>query len=179
MQLPNTFCLNELKRYLIYFCLGCFVYDKITLRNLITKIHFLIALCVFIGLYVLKSYFPLVGLEFLAAIFGIIFIMNFSEFLGKFSEKITKPLLVMATCSYTIYLFHTTFMGFHKALLIKPLHGNIMQNELIFIASGLIVITIGVIVPILLHLFVVQNSKVFSFLIWDKVYREREKMKLQ
>jgi len=172
VEFPHIFSLAELKSKFIYFCLGCLVSDRTVLRDLPIKMNILIPLFVFIvfcmsTLYIQSGFWKsITGL--LTSIAGVMFILGFSEFLSKFSSKITKPLLIVATCSYTIYLFHTTFMGFAKSALMKPLHGNIVQNELIFIVSGVIVITIGVIAPIFLHLFVVKHSKVFSFLIGTK-----------
>jgi len=169
---PQMFSLAQLKSKFVYFCLGCLVSDRKALRNFPTKTNILIPLFVFIAFCVLRFYIqPGFGesiSDLLTSIAGVMFVLSFSEFLGKLSEKITKPLLVVAACSYTIYSFHTTFMGIVKALLMKILHENMVQNELIFIVSGVIVITTGVIVPILLHYFVVRHSKVFAFLIGAK-----------
>jgi len=182
MEFPYLFSLAQLKSKFIYFCLGCLVSDRTMLRNIPTKINTLIPLFLFIALCISTFYIQPVFMKTIAglltSIAGVLFVLSFSEFLSKFSKKITKPLLVVAVCSYTIYLFHTTFMGFAKAMLMK-LYGNMVQNDLIFIVSGLIVITTGVIGPILLHLFVAKHSKVFSFLIGTKFLGEEEKNKKQ
>ena len=172
VEFPNILSLADLKPRFVYFCLGCLVSDRTMLRNLPAKINTLIPLFIFIVLCVSGFYIQSVFLknifDLLTSLAGVLFVLSFSELFGKFSEKITKPLLIVAGCSYTVYLFHTTFMGFAKAVVMKLLHGNMVQNELIFIVSGLIVITTGVAVPILLHLFVVKRSKLFSFLIGAK-----------
>ena len=183
IEFPHIFSFADLKSKFVYFCLGCFVSDRTMLRNLPTKINTLISLLIFIVLCVSMFYIQPFYLKsitgLLTSMAGVMFVLSFSEFLGKFSEKITKPLLVVAGCSYTIYLFHTTFMGFAKAIIMKLFHGDMAQNELIFIVSGLIVITTGVIAPVLLHLLVVKHSKVFSFLIGTKFLGKKEKVKSQ
>ena len=182
IEFPSIFSLAQLKSKFIFFCLGCLVSDITMLRNLPIKINTLIPFSIFIALCVSTFYIQLgfgksiAGL--LTSISGVIFVLSFSEFCSKLSEKIVKPLLVVASCSYTIYLFHTTFMGLAKALLMKLLHGNMVQNEVVFAVSGIIVITTGVIVPIFLHFFVVRYSKIFSFLIGTK-FLGREKKERQ
>ena len=180
VEFPDFFSLADLKPRFLYFCLGCLVCDITMLRNLPTKMNILIPVSIFSILIVLGFNIQSVLLksiiDLLTTIAGIMFVLRFSEFLAMFSKKITKLLLVVAASSYTIYLFHTTFMGFAKAALMKLFHGNMAQNEFIFIVSITIVITTGVIIPILLHLFVAKYSRLFSFLIGTKFLGKKGKI---
>ena len=179
LEIPPVFSLIQLKSIFVFFCLGCIVADRTALRNLPAKMNVFIPLLVFIALCVLLFHIHPGALRGMVVLFtsitGIMLVLCFSEFLGKLSGKIVKILLVVASCTYTIYLFHTTFMGFAKAVLMKLFHGNIVQNELIFIVSGIVVIATGLIAPILLHLFVERYSKLFSFLIGAKFIGKKKK----
>ena len=174
-ELPGVFCLKELQMYFIYFCLGCLVYDKVILRNFMTKINCLIALCVFVGMYLLKINVSIYAVDFVTALSGIVLIMSCLKYFEKLSERITKSLLLVAACTYTIYLFHVPFMGIPQDVFNVILRIDVTQNNLIFIGAGLIITLIGVIGPILLHLFVVRYSKVFSFLIGTKFIGKKKK----
>jgi len=177
VEFPQIFSLSQLKSKFVYFCIGCLVSDRTMLRNLPTKMNAFLPLCFFIALCLLtyhihQDFWKSIA-AFLTSVTGVMLVLSFSEFLGKHSEIIKKSLLVVAACSYTIYLFHTSFMGFAKAALMKLFQENMAQNEVMFMISGLIVITTGVIAPILLHLLVVKHSRVFSFLIGTKSKKQR------
>ena len=69
----------------------------------------------------------------------------------------------LVSFDYIIYLFHTTFEGFAKALLHK-LHIHVVNADVTFALGALFVILCGVICPMLLHRLVLQRNKVCRFL---------------
>ena len=70
----------------------------------------------------------------------------------------------MAPSTYIIYLFHTTFEGFAKAIVHKILWIVTAENGWMFIAGALFVITSGVVGPVLLHRYVLVRSRITKFL---------------
>lgn len=73
-------------------------------------------------------------------------------------------IMVVSSSSYIIYLFHTTFEGFAKALLHKiPVMAN-TENDIIFSIGAFFVISCGVIFPILLYEFVLKRYNITRIL---------------
>jgi hypothetical protein len=97
---------------------------------------------------------------------GIVFALNFSRFIEQKAAFLKKTLLYVSAYTYTIYLFHTTFEGFAKAIVLKvPFLANNFNNHWVFIFIVLVVVSAGVLLPIVLHKIVTRYSKIFSFLI--------------
>ena len=70
----------------------------------------------------------------------------------------------LSASSYMIYLFHTTFEGLAKSVCHKiPFIAN-GTNDASFIVGAVIIISCGVIVPVLLHKFVLSRTRVTRFL---------------
>lgn len=65
-------------------------------------------------------------------------------------------LFVTSASSYIIYLFHTTFEGFAKAIVFKIPHPKNINNDGMFLIGAVFVVACGVIIPIIL------NEKVFK-----------------
>ena len=169
VSFPEVFCLAQFKMNLLYFVLGCSLFEWVNIRKLIDKIHFLIALCVFAGAYMLNTYIDVFIIKELASIIiafaGIVFISNLSKYIELKMEFSKKILINISACSYTIYLFHTTFEGFAKAVIMKFSDSN---SELVFILTAFLVISMGVIAPIIMHKIIVSNSRLFSYFIGVK-----------
>lgn len=73
-------------------------------------------------------------------------------------------LTVVAASSYIIYLFHTTFEGFAKAVVHKlPIFAD-GSNDLLFIMNITIVVVCGVLCPIVLHRYILNKTKVTKVL---------------
>ena len=70
----------------------------------------------------------------------------------------------MAPSTYIIYLFHTTFEGFAKAIVHKIPWIVTAENGWMFIAGALFVHTSGVVGPVLLHRYVLVRSRITKFL---------------
>lgn len=65
--------------------------------------------------------------------------------------------LPIASSSYIIYLFHTTFEGFAKSLFHK--FSLVGINAQLFVVEAFVVVFVGVAVPMLLHHFVLLRHK--------------------
>ena len=60
-------------------------------------------------------------------------------------------LLTVSASSYIIYLFHTTFEGFAKALVFKLPYLKNINDGVMFMAGAVVVVACGVIIPIILN----------------------------
>jgi fucose 4-O-acetylase-like acetyltransferase len=168
----KIFCLAQFKINLFYFVLGCALFEWAHVRQILDKIHFLIILCVFAGMYLLIPNIDDILVKEIMRIFiafvGIVFILNLSKQIEMKTVSVKKILLELSVYSYTIYLFHTTFEGFVKAIILKLPLQIYFDNQLVFICIALIVILAGVIAPTILHRITVRNSRLFSYLIGAK-----------
>ena len=174
ISFPKVFCLDKFKVYLLYFVLGCILLEWSNVRRFVDKIHFLIAFCIFFGTYMLKLHTDIFVIkkvaEFCVPFTGIVFILTLSKYIELKTVLVKKILLSVSLCSYTIYLFHTTFEGFTKAIILKllPLVSTNINTQLIFIFIAFIVIMAGVVVPMILHKIIIRYSRFFSFLFGAK-----------
>jgi len=179
---PKVFCLEKFRMYLLYFSLGCAFFEWTNIRKFIDKTHFLFVLCVFVGLYIIiqNTNIEIYAIKKLAkaciALSGIFFISNLSKFFEQKTIFARKMFLNVSICSYTIYLFHTTFQGFTKAIMLKfPFSSSTnFNNVILFLSTAFIVILAGVIVPIIIHNLVARYSKLLSFLLGAEYNREKK-----
>ena len=172
VTVTKIFCLAQFKVNLLYFVLGCVLFEWTNIRHIFDKTHFLIALCIFAGMYLLNSYIDVIAIKTIFMLFiafvGIVFISNLSRLIELKMAFTKKILLDVSVCSYTIYLFHTTFQGFAKALILKIPSIVNFENQLVFVFVVLIVILTGVICPMILHKIIIRHSRLFSYLIGAK-----------
>jgi len=173
VSFPKIFCLAQFKSNLLYFVLGCVLFEWKNVRQVLDKIHYLLALIAFVSIYLLKTHIDINVinniLRILTAFIGVIFISNLSKQIET-KTIITKNILVkLSVYSYSIYLFHTTFEGFVKAIVFR-LHPSIidLNKQLVFVPAALIVILVGIIGPIALHSIIANYSRLFSFFIGTK-----------
>jgi len=166
VSFPNLFALFNLKLILCFFVLGCVVCEFVEIREKIPRINVFLILCFFAIIYVFRERFDLGAfvpvITFVLALCGIYIVAQFAQFLDVKTKKIRASLLKISTYTYAIYLFHTTFEGFTKAVVLKLLPQNTGST---FIISAFIVILAGVAGPIILHTIVVRYSRLFSYLI--------------
>lgn len=90
--------------------------------------------------------------------------MVLSSLLERWNRKRNGWLLDVSVSSYIIYLFHTTFEGFAKAVIHKIpffVDGN---NEVLFCINVTIVVVCGVLCPIILHRYVLNKTKMTKVL---------------
>jgi fucose 4-O-acetylase-like acetyltransferase len=161
LDFPVILCLTQLKKMLFYFVLGCILYEWTSVRNFISRINFGVIVLIFTGLYVLKQ----VQASVCLSVVGIVLVSSISRFISQKTILMKNFLLNISVCSYTIYLFHTTFEGVAKSLLVRIPLKNYIGENLTFIVSAIIVITVGVIGTFFLHKIIVTHSKLFSYLI--------------
>ena len=164
MDLPTVFCIAQFKNMLVYFMLGVFVFENKYINDFIKEYKtskFVSAILLFVILEFV--YFSgiidhsLVKLmRSLLPYIGIFFVLEISKMICRYKEIEKKSLLmVVSGSSYMIYLFHTTFEGFTKAVIRKlPLDDNLWY---VFLPEALIVIMVGVIAPIILHRYVLNR----------------------
>lgn len=85
--------------------------------------------------------------------------MAFSSLMGKWNLKSNGWLIVVSSSSYIIYLFHTTFEGFAKAVVHKiPFFTD--GNEVLFIINVLVIVGCGIVCPIILHRYILNKTHV-------------------
>ncbi|WP_288172511.1 hypothetical protein, partial [Prevotella sp. CAG:255] len=95
-------------------------------------------------------------LNILLPYIGIFFVIEISKLICKYQEVGKNHILmIVSMSSYIIYLFHTTFEGFAKAVFRKlPLDSNLWY---VFLPEAIVVIAVGVIIPMLLHRYVLKR----------------------
>ena len=86
---------------------------------------------------------------------GIAAVISLSKMIEQSKLK-NDWLMVTSASSYIIYLFHTTFEGFAKALVFKLPYLKDIDNGGLFMIGAVFVVACGVIIPIIL------NEKVFK-----------------
>jgi len=126
IYLPDIFSyVNYFKIMLLFFVTGAVFYEWRNVRAKIMSVHFLVYVVSFVLFYLLAEKVSKTEIHFMAALFttlaslsGVSFIIKFAKFISE-SGRIQQVFLSVAACSYTIYLFHTTFMGFTKAMVDK------------------------------------------------------------
>jgi fucose 4-O-acetylase-like acetyltransferase len=174
ITLPPVFCLNELKQSLLFFLLGVVIVDQAGLREAALKTPAVLGYGLFLGLFALsmylkdsviyeKEWYSLLILKFLPYL-GIFSICKLSLSISRLKISSKFWLLLVASNSFIIYLYHTSFMGFAKAVLQKIPSLFVTQNQLIFSAIALTIIFVGVICPILLNIWLIQKNKVLHLL---------------
>lgn len=72
--------------------------------------------------------------------------------------------MLISTASYIIYLLHTTFEGFAKALVLKLPYLSDLSNDIMFCVGAVFVISTGVIAPVLLYKYVLGRYKITKVL---------------
>lgn len=74
-------------------------------------------------------------------------------------------LLLISASSYIIYLFHTTFEGFAKALVMKLPYLSNIGNDVAFAIGAIFVVGCGNVIPIVLSEIVLKRYKVTRMLL--------------
>lgn len=172
VELPQIFCLKQFSGMLMYFMFGVFVFENDRLHRFLRKFNWGKVVCASIafvsgqflfltngigegGTYLLNIMLPFIGIWFVIETAKVV--------CNDWTDACEgHPLIWVAQSSYIIYLFHTTFEGFVKAVLRKlPLESGVWY---VFIPSAVLVISSGVILPILLYLFVLKKYRITKFL---------------
>lgn len=163
-DVTSIFAINETKRMLMWFMLGTCCYDW-NILGLKENPHFtkflFFPICITIAFFIL-SFFNVA--QPVLPWLGIFSVLTISTLAEKFKRSLVIRLLIFISPStYIIYIFHTTFEGFAKAIFDKI---NILSNspDLSFCVKGTAAILCGIIAPILLHRFILNRYKILSFL---------------
>lgn len=167
---PAVFALHNSMHMFVYFMLGvCCVdwgFSSIMVRMnawAYRGICLMTVVC-FATISILRFGFDFSGVVRLLSSLGIASVMVVSSFLAKYAKgRLLSLILTVSASNYIIYLFHTTFEGFAKALLQK-LHIQVINDDITFIVGAVFVILCGVVCPILLHHFILQRNRICKFL---------------
>ena len=155
--LPEAFCLNQFKRMYVYFMFGIFVRENnigsiineySTLKMTVTSIMF--AILEFIYLTTDNNSITANVVLTILPFIGIAFVIYVSQLICKHINPEKHSLLMsIAAASYTIYLFHTTFEGLAKAILMKiPFDDGLWY---IFSVKACLVVMSGIVIPMVMH----------------------------
>lgn len=164
-RLPSIFCFDQAQYMFVFFMLGvmcCDYKDKLQLDKI--PAPFVLSLFFIMNFLSLSSFCNVPNISALIPYIGIAGIIQIS-YLIQNKLKITSKIFVsVASSSYIIYLFHTTFEGFAKSVIRKfpPLVDS--ENSLCFLLGAVFVILIGILAPIALHKHVIQKSSISRFL---------------
>jgi fucose 4-O-acetylase-like acetyltransferase len=176
VTLPALFCLPQLKEMLVFFLSGVILVDHKEIQRTALKMPAILVYILFVGLFslgiifrdlaILKAhtewYYILVYK--LIPYFGIFSICRLSISISHLTNRLKQLLLIVAANSFVIYLYHTTFMGFAKALLHAIPAFPDMRSQLVFSSFALTIIIIGVVCPLLLNKWCLQKNKILCFL---------------
>lgn len=160
--------LNETVKMFVWFMFGCICVDYKNVLDAIDKPRLTAMKYACISIFILCT-----GALFLGFIdrffvlmpwLGIVAVMTVSNIAAGYErQKWMKSVLLLGGASYTIYLFHTTFMGFAKSFVhkIPMMNGG---DEIWFTIGALIVVTTGIVCPVLLHKYVLPRWKMTRML---------------
>ena len=170
-NITELFCIKQAAGMLIWFMLGVMCVDwkdgyKVLVENKTICRVIMVFLCVaFVTCSVaVFCYNPTEEFTSILKVFmpwlGIGCIMSVSTCLALFAEKkFMYPLLAVGSSSYIIYLFHTTFMGFAKSFVHKiPIMNGC--DDMMFTLGVVIVVSAGVVCPVILHKYVLNRWKI-------------------
>ena len=174
IELPEEFCINSFANMFVYFMFGILAYENTYLYNFlktldwkkVTASLFLFITCE--SLYIQNTTMYTGGGNFLIInillpFIGIWFIIEISKVICYIWKGINDNwLMIVSLSSYIIYLFHTTFEGLAKAIIRKlPIDNDVWY---IFVPEVIVVVSVGVIMPILLHRYVLSKFKLTRLL---------------
>lgn len=160
IELTDVMCINELKKMFVYFMCGIAIYDyKDKINKVVTQLSRSITIpTLFILMEVLYFMYNIKWIEYILPFMGIAFVIQFSNILCSIAKgKIMKALLYCSSTSYIIYLFHTTFEGFAKSVLMK-FYEILPTNDCIFVLGALLITIIGIVGPLIIYEVIKRNS---------------------
>ena len=163
--LPDFFCLRQFQNMMIFFMLGVVFCDWKEIFSFLSNISSWLIYCFFAVcelMYIAGVLEEIVTI--ILPFIGISAVMALSNRLEKWYRDGNGMLMVVASSSYIIYLFHTTFEGFAKAVINKIPCFTDGTNYALFIFNILIVVICGVVCPILLHRYVLDKTHITKVL---------------
>lgn len=157
LSLPEVFCLEQFKNMLVFFMLGVVVYEIKDINKFVSgykPVQVIVTTIMFVVLqYAAKSIGGgkiVTAVNLILPYVGIWFVLEVSKFLNHSLRNIQSSwLMAVSAASYIIYLFHTTFEGFAKAVFRKlPLDSDLWY---VFVPEAAVVVALGVVAPIILY----------------------------
>ena len=163
--MPEEFCFKEFSKKLQYFVMGVVAYDWKHYLLVLKQIP-LWFYCIAFSVIEVLPYIGGGGISLLTASMGIAFILRVSY---SIKDHVTnhawgRIIMLISTASYIIYLLHTTFEGFAKALVLKLPYLSDLSNDIMFCVGAVFVISTGVIAPVLLYKYVLGRYKITKVL---------------
>lgn len=152
-ELPDAFCLNEFQEKWVYFMCGVMIVDYKMWKIFDCRCFWAASLACYVAFYCCLN--TLNHTQYLiVAIAGIGMVISASKMLECLIWVKQRVLLPVATSSFTIYLYHTTFSGFAKAGFAK-----ISIPTDLFIAEACVVVMCGVLMPMTIHALIKKTPK--------------------
>lgn len=158
--LPEMFCLKQFANMLQFFMAGVVVYEWRQYLKWCANVPILVVGLAFCMIEAMP-YIGGGGNSLLIASVGIAFTLKISYEIEKYSRLSSWKVLALkvSSASYIIYLLHTTFEGFTKALIFKLPYFQTYPNEIIFCIGAIIVVSSGLVFPLLLHKYVLTRHR--------------------
>lgn len=164
INVTDILCIAQFKRMFMYFMLGVVVFEWRNLFSYCRRIPTFGYLSLFTFSFILnKLKGNLYNIDTFTALTGIASVILLSRYIDKKNWN-TKWILTISQSSFIIYLFHTTFQGFAKAVIFKIPYLNNINNDIRFTIGAIIVITSGIVIPILLNEFILKKYKITRIL---------------
>ena len=163
----RLFCINQAREMFVYFMLGAVVSDsaklianpRLNCRGTVLCVSVFVLFAVLEWMLiacwqnsvVLRALLPYVGI---AAMMALSVLIDYGR-----PNRIKASLLYLAPYSYFIYLFHTTFEGVAKALLLRvPLFERL--DGLVFALLAFVVVAVGIVGPVFVYKWIVARFRV-------------------
>lgn len=146
-NITDIFCFNQFKAMLIFFVLGVCSYDWKSMFSKLERIPAIIYIAMFlITVNICNTWGGYI--RTVVPFLGIAATISFAKLIEKFDVK-KEWLMIVSTSSYIIYLFHTTFEGFAKALVFKIPYLSNLQNDGMFLIGAVFIVACGILLPII------------------------------
>lgn len=162
----KMFALEQSRQMFMYFVAGAVVFDFKDSLSSLRKVPFVATLTLFViaeAIYLTDSFKPV---TYILPFLGVATVFQLSAIIAERGNggRGLGLMLNVSAASYTIYLLHTTFEGFAKAALGKFPTLLSPDNTLLFVVSSVVIIAVGVLVPYILHFYILSKWKVPRFL---------------
>ena len=167
LEVTSLFCLEQFRGMLVYFMFGIFAFENRWLYYFIVNFKWSKLVCavlLFISMEVIYFLNMDENINIVLPFIGIWFIIEASKSISKGWGEVNKNswLMLVSASSYIIYLFHTTFEGITKAMLHRiPFNSGLWY---VFVFESITVVLMGVIIPMILHRWVLKKYKITRIL---------------
>ena len=165
VEFPHEFCLYEFKYIFFFFMCGTICADYALDKKYLSRVgRIAFILLPANWILVALNYTDMYAIKLVLALNGILGVLWISYHIARYYPNV---LTGVATSSYIIYLFHTTFEGFTKTILQYVLPVAFQT----FILPAILIIASGVLCPILLDRYIISKNKITKYLFGLKIQR--------